>query len=78
MLKKDLQKRIKFLEDAISTYYDANYDAKVAIKDRNGLTAAPMHTGRPRMCGEEECMGVKDFEGACKLIEKLPLMDCGI
>ena len=44
---KKYENRIKQLEDIVAKYYDAVFDAKVAIKDRNGLTGMPMHTGRP-------------------------------
>lgn len=75
---KRYKKRIKQLEDLVSKYYDANYDAKLAIQNRNGLKATPLHTGRPSLCGHEEGMPVKTYEGVCKIIENLPLEDGGI
>lgn len=75
---KRYKRRIRQLEDIVSDYYDAVYEAKKAIKDRNGLTATPVHTGRASICGDEERMTVKTYEGVCEIIENLPMEDGGI
>lgn len=68
------KRRIAALEKLAFNYYDAIYDAKLAIQNRNGLKATPVYDGRSRIESSEERMPIKDFEGACKLIENLPLI----
>ncbi|MDD5501941.1 MAG: hypothetical protein PHH26_00565 [Candidatus Thermoplasmatota archaeon] len=72
------KERIWQLENIIAQYYDAVYEAKMAVKDRNGLKATPVYCGRNQLCGNEERMPVKTYEGVCEIIENLPLLDGGI
>lgn len=69
------KKKIAQLENVICDYYDAIYDAKLAILNRNGLKAPPLYaSGRARMIGSEERLMVKDYEAVCKILESLPLI----
>ena len=67
------KERIADLESVVYDYYDAIYDVKMAIHDRNGLKARPVHCGRARTISNEEGPPIRTFEGACKIIEGLPL-----
>ena len=69
-----LKRQISLLESVVYDYYDAVYDAQRAVQNRNGLTATPIHCGRPRTEGNEERMPVRDYEEVCKIIEGLPLI----
>lgn len=71
---KKLKLRIEYLESVVDDYYEAVYDAKDAIRNRNGLKAQPLYCGRPRVISNEEGMPIKDYEGVCELIEGLPLI----
>lgn len=66
------KRQIADLQSVVFDYYDAIFDAKLAIQNRNGLKSTPVHCGRPRIESTEEGMAVKDYEGVCKIIEDLP------
>lgn len=78
MTKAKMQKRIDILEDAVKQYYDANYDAKTAIKDRNGFTAPLMYYCGSEISGNEEGPQITTFDALCEVVDALPLLDCGI
>jgi hypothetical protein len=62
------KKRILFLEQKIRDYYMANYEAKRAIDLNPGVTV---------LYGDEESLITLDIDGMRKIIEGLPLLDCG-
>lgn len=68
------KEEIARLRNIVDDYYDAAYDAKAAVQNRNGLKAPLMHAGRPRLQGNEERMQPLDYEEVCKLIDDLPLI----
>lgn len=68
------KREIATLQNLVYDYYDAVYDARLAIQNRNGLKATPIHAGRVRMEGHEERMPVRDYEKVCAIIEGLPLI----
>lgn len=65
------KKRILFLEQKIRDYYMANYEAKKAIGLNPGVCCITV------LYGDEESLITLDIDGMRKIIEGLPLLDCG-
>jgi len=66
------KKRIWFLEQKISEYYLANYEAKKSVGINPGIC------GVSDLSGNEERLIVSDVESMRRIIKNLPLMDCGV
>lgn len=66
------KRRIMFLEQRIREYYMANYSAKRSIGIDPGVC------GVASLTGNEESLVLSDAESMRKVIDGLPLMDCGV
>jgi len=64
--------RIWFLERMIKDYYTANYEAKRLVGINPGMSGIAV------LEGNEECLVVRDAKEIKRIIDDLPLMDCGV
>lgn len=65
------KRRIHFLEQKIRDYYMANYEAKKAVGIDPGICCVTV------LYGDEERLCIMDVINMKKIIESLPLWDCG-
>ena len=68
---KKYQKRIQFLEQKIRDYYMANYEAKKMAGINPGVCNVKV------LEESEEFLVIRDAVELKKIIEDLPLWDCG-